>query len=435
MKVCEAASLAVPGVWPLMFPGNGYHGQINWLDSLVGCMGQKAYSALLSAAKEGEVELPQHVAVQLSNGQVVEIGPDLTIPNIQKVSRKMPHLSICLGDETVTVKHKSCEKVDNTLAQPGGEEHDFDDGHSLLEQDEVSEDYPDLVQEEKTKTEDVLCQGMQLDVQCDSEVDDFQLRKHFSQFGEVISVSTTGAGKSKVTFASSAIVEQLSGEEHSVLLGGDQNVRLRLRGGSGRAQVPPQAQQDALNPFRYDIKNQMKLLLNCSGTHTTSIPPTSMPSPGYRQSNLPAIARQRQLLLHQTAPSHTQQEWWPSDSSECLLTKVLSRTKNFRLVHSVSYYVLAALLHVSYEQARACFRELVMYEVMKVCRNQLVLYVLILTFTPRILLALCHVSGMTSRQLTAKSLNFYMTSRRGKAQGFDGCWMHFVLLLEGRYSF
>ena len=47
---------------------------------------------------------------------------------------------------------------------------------------------------------------MQLDVQCDSEVDDFQLRKHFSQFGEVISVSTTGAGKSKVTFASSAIL-------------------------------------------------------------------------------------------------------------------------------------------------------------------------------------------------------------------------------------
>ena len=57
MKVCEAAGLAVPGVWPLMFPGNGYHGQINWLASLVGCIGQKAYSAVLSAAKEGEVNL------------------------------------------------------------------------------------------------------------------------------------------------------------------------------------------------------------------------------------------------------------------------------------------------------------------------------------------------------------------------------------------
>ena len=121
MKVCEAAGLAVPGVWPLMFPGNGYHGQVNWLGSLVGCMGQKAYSALLSASKEGEVNLPQHVAVRLSSGQVVEIGPNLTVPNTQKLSKKMPNLSICLGEVTVKVNHKSCENVDSGLNQPGGD--------------------------------------------------------------------------------------------------------------------------------------------------------------------------------------------------------------------------------------------------------------------------------------------------------------------------
>ena len=123
MKVCEAAGLAVPGVWPLMFPGNGYHGQINWLASLVGCIGQKAYSALLSAAKEGDVNLPQHVSVRLASGQLVEIGPNLTVPNVQKVSKKMPHLSICLGEETVKVNHKSCEKIDNDVTQLGGKEH------------------------------------------------------------------------------------------------------------------------------------------------------------------------------------------------------------------------------------------------------------------------------------------------------------------------
>ena len=149
---------------------------------------------------------------------------------------------------------------------------------------------------------------MKLVVQCDRGVEDSQLQEHFSQFGEVKSVSTSTPGNSTVTFSSSAVVEQLDGEEHSVLLGGDQSVRMRLRGGSGGASVPPQAQQNALNPFRCEIKNQVKLILNCSGTHTISMLPTSMHSPGCHQSNFAATARQQQLPPHQTANSHTQQE-------------------------------------------------------------------------------------------------------------------------------
>ena len=38
----------------------------------------------------------------------------------------------------------------------------------------------------------------------------------------------------------------------------------------------------------------------------------------------------------------------------------------FRLVHNLSYYVLQALFDMSYEVARACFQDLIMYEVMKV---------------------------------------------------------------------
>ena len=252
MKVCEAAGLAVPGVWPLMFPGNGYHGQVNWVASLVGCIGPKAYSALLSAAREGEVDLPQHVAVRLSSGQVVEIGPNLTVPNIQKVAKKMPHLAINLGEVTVKVNHKSCEKIDNAVTQPGGEEHVPEDDHPLLEEDQEREELPDL--EDEAKQQDFLLKERKLVVQCDTVVEDSQLQEHFSQFGEVVSVSTATPGNSTVTFASSAVVEQLDCEEHSVLLGGDQGdqpVRIRLRGGSGRSAVPPQAQQDALNPFRY----------------------------------------------------------------------------------------------------------------------------------------------------------------------------------------
>ena len=261
MKVCEAAGLAVPGVWPLMFPGNGYHGQVNWLASLVGCIGQKAYSALLSAAREGEVNLPQHVAVQLSSGQLVEIGPNLTVPNIQKVTKKMPHLSICLGEVTVKVNHKSCEKID--LTQPGGEEHVPEDEHPLLEEDEEREELPDL--EEEAKQQDFVLKEKELVVQCESVVEDSQLQQHFSQFGEVMSVSTATAGNSTVTFASSAVVEQLNGEDHCVLLGGDQSVRIRLRGGSARAAVPPQAQQDALNPFRYILyEKSNRLYKMCS---------------------------------------------------------------------------------------------------------------------------------------------------------------------------
>ena len=246
MKVCEAAGLAVPGVWPLMFPGNGYHGQVNWLGSLVGCMGQKAYSALLSASKEGEVNLPQHVAVRLSSGQVVEIGPNLTVPNTQKLSKKMPNLSICLGEVTVKVNHKSCENVDSGLNQPGGEEVVPEDDDRHLE-DEEREELPDL--DVKAK-QHLLLEEKELVVQCDKVVEDSMLQDHFSQFGEVRAVSKAASGSSTITFASSAVVEQLNGEEHSVLLSGNQSVRMRLRGGSGRAAVPPQAQQDALNPFR-----------------------------------------------------------------------------------------------------------------------------------------------------------------------------------------
>ena len=308
MKVCEAAGLAVPGVWPLMFPGNGYHGQINWLASLVGCIGQKAYSALLSAAKEGDVNLPQHVSVQLSSGQIVEIGPNLTVPNIQKVGKKMPNLSICLSEFTVKVNHKSCENMDNNATQPGGEEHVPEGDHPVLEEDEVREELPDLEEEEEEAKQQDLLTKMKLVVQCDRGVEDSQLQEHFSQFGEVKSVSTSTSGSSTVTFSSSAVVEQLDGEEHSVLLGGDQSVRMRLRGGNGGASVPPQAQQNALNPFRCEIKNQMKLILNCSGTHTISMLPTSMHSPACHQSNFAATARQQQLPPHQTAHYHTQQE-------------------------------------------------------------------------------------------------------------------------------
>ena len=38
----------------------------------------------------------------------------------------------------------------------------------------------------------------------------------------------------------------------------------------------------------------------------------------------------------------------------------------FRLVHSVSYNFLQALLDVNYRTARACFQDMVMFEVMKV---------------------------------------------------------------------
>ena len=75
----------------------------------------------------------------------------------------MPKLSICLGDNNVQVNHKSCEQVNNALAQPGGEEQVLGDGYSLFEQDEVCEEYPDLEQGEKVKT--------QLHVQCDSQVE------------------------------------------------------------------------------------------------------------------------------------------------------------------------------------------------------------------------------------------------------------------------
>ena len=46
--VCQGAGVAVPGVWPLLFPRPGYKGQLNWLADVAVCMGKDADSALLA---------------------------------------------------------------------------------------------------------------------------------------------------------------------------------------------------------------------------------------------------------------------------------------------------------------------------------------------------------------------------------------------------
>ena len=99
------------GIYPLIFPPAGYHGQLNWLGDTAACMGMEAYNVLLAASKEDKFELPTHVEVKHVTGNTVHLGPNLTTPTPSGIKR-MPSLSVIIKVDKIVVRHEELVRQD-----------------------------------------------------------------------------------------------------------------------------------------------------------------------------------------------------------------------------------------------------------------------------------------------------------------------------------
>ena len=92
--ICQSTGVAVVGVYPILFPPNGYHGQLGWMANSCSLLGPQSYTALLNASQEGPLKLPRHIALKTSSGATINIGAALTTPSSKKLSAKLPLLSV-----------------------------------------------------------------------------------------------------------------------------------------------------------------------------------------------------------------------------------------------------------------------------------------------------------------------------------------------------
>ena len=121
--------MAVPGLYPLLFPPNGYHGQVQWLANSSAALGPESYSILLSASKEGKIVLPKYISLKTSSGNIINIGETLTTPNSKKVKRT-PLLSVYSSDSCHEVTHAStmANLWQSQLGRKGAKEEEDQEG-------------------------------------------------------------------------------------------------------------------------------------------------------------------------------------------------------------------------------------------------------------------------------------------------------------------
>ena len=268
--------MAVAGRYPFFFPKVGYKGQLSWLVDTAACGGEEAYSILVSAAREGEVQLPLHVDIRLSTGQSVHLGPGLTTPSPGHLKRT-PALSLEVRGGVLVTSHREVERQEEREAawelkvpeppeeeKNGGEEEETKKEEKEKD-DSDDEDVGEFVPEEKGPAkggeEEVKRQREQEEarrkkvfVDCDdpSTVTLDQLRRHFEHHDTVENMYMF-RDHAVVTLKSPMIAQALAGKNHTLQRTLEQGgcVPLRLRGGSGRGRgVPPRQQRDNTCPFR-----------------------------------------------------------------------------------------------------------------------------------------------------------------------------------------
>ena len=243
--LCQGAGVAIAGLYPLLFPVNGYRGQLRWLAESAAVIGPEAYSLLLASAKEGPMVLPKYLTLHLSSGAILNIGPNLTVPSPERLTR-MPCVSLIHAGSNSVINHSEALRGSDWEKTVQGEECESETAENIMVA--LKE------KEEETKLLKQTCKQLKVELSRPG-VTENALLAHFSTFGDVESVSSSDLTAS-ITFARPGVVEHLDGQDHHLQLegesGGDAHVRLRMRGGDGRSATPPRSLQRNVNPFRFD---------------------------------------------------------------------------------------------------------------------------------------------------------------------------------------
>ena len=204
------------------------------------CGGEEAYIKLLSASKEGEIQLPTHVEINHSNGYNVHIGPSLSTPSACRLTRT-PAITIEEQNGLLVIKHQAAD-----CSQQIREDKTKTDGG-----EDKRSDYKDFKEEKLSKgkslNDNIFVSSPQL-----SSVGLDQIRAHFEQFDTVIDITMID-NIVMVTLKSKSIVRALAGKNHTLHRSPEQGgcVPLHLRGGYGRMQgEPPYQQRNNTCPFR-----------------------------------------------------------------------------------------------------------------------------------------------------------------------------------------
>ena len=279
----------------MVFTQLGYKGQLAWLSDLAVSLGKEAYSSLLAAAKEGELEVPLYTTIKLLDGEIIHLGPTLTTPTANHLKRT-PDILVSTLEDKLVITHRDNEREGEDGEEEEGdneeavdvkennnkeEEEEAEDQAEDTDEDEDEEERKEEIKKAKKpwKDEDVVKQRQQekrkrqqVHVSYSAEsVTTEELRVHFSQYGEVkeVFIVPPHMNYAVITFKSDVVSEFLvstsgqpgreEGERTHTLqrpgeVGGDdgQPVRLTLRGGSGRGRrIPPRLQRHATCSLRY----------------------------------------------------------------------------------------------------------------------------------------------------------------------------------------
>jgi hypothetical protein len=292
--VCQGARIAVPGIYPYIFPDRGYRGQLDWLCDTAAYkapIADQAYVTLLAVAKEGAIVLPQHVTVELATGQTVYLGPHLTTPKPGPLAKRTT-LTMTVTREGATIEHfatkvadgaesedlpnlvEDCETDDEERAEDEEvvvEEVPDEEGNSeltkegqekkLQERDEQEQECQEKHQDDKDrraeeqqsradsqrafqKADDLEAKKIHVTFG-DKDVSEFDLKEHFEQFGNVeeVFLPTPRQDFAMVTFRSGAVAQWLAGMERHTLQrssarGGPLPIQLRGCGPGWAARLP-----------------------------------------------------------------------------------------------------------------------------------------------------------------------------------------------------
>ena len=333
--VCQGAQVAVAGLYPLIFPPNGYRGQLRWIGESAAVLGPSAYSLLLASSREGPLVLPKYVTVLLSDGQRVHIGDNLTLPSSERLAR-MPNLSVKAAESNIFISHPDAESeacqagrdLGKKVQQVDVEDEEGEDGEEEEGEERTEEKLSVAVQEKKEEEEKSEECRRQLKVEMSQPgATEQELATYFSKFGDVKSVNSCSSLSATITFARPEAVELLGGLEHQLVVENDANgggfVRLKMRGGDGRSATPPRHLRQNVNPFRcgFDDKEHLYLSLDTniayhfSGTPTIWMVNLCITSYAGHLSSFSSIA-QLHLVLHRPVQHcHMKLESLPGDSS------------------------------------------------------------------------------------------------------------------------